>query len=334
MGVKKLWQIVSDFVFSNTNKDFLVFLFFLGLSGIFWLSLTLNETYEREFSIPVSVVDIPKNAVLTSDEVDTIKMTIRDKGIVLVAYQYGDYLNRLRIPFKNYTRNNGSGSVPASELQKLVYQNLVSSSKITACKPDKLEFFYNYGTHKKVPVRWSGRVIPEELYFISRVDYSPDSVTVYASDEKLDSINIIYTETLNYANFRDTLSITCQLAKLKGVKVVPDKVKINFYTDVLTEENIEGVPIQGINLPEGKVLRTPEGKVLRTFPAKVTVSFVTGVSVFRNLRPEDFTIVADYNEIKRHPSEKCRITLKNVPPGISRARLDVTLVDYLIENEP
>ena len=326
MGVKKLWQIVSDFVFSNTNRDFLVFLFFLGLSGIFWLSLTLNETYEREFAIPVSVVDIPKNAVLTSEEVDTIKMTIRDKGIVLVAYQYGDYLNRLRIPFKNYTRNNGSGSVPASELQKLVYQNLVSSSKITACKPDKLEFFYNYGTHKKVPVRWSGRVIPEELYFISRVDYSPDSVTVYASDEKLDSINIIYTETLNYAYFRDTLSITCQLAKLKGVKVVPDKVKINFYTDVLTEENIEGVPIQGINLPEGKVLRT--------FPAKVTVSFVTGVSVFRNLRPEDFTIVADYNEIKRHPSEKCRITLKNVPPGISRARLDVTLVDYLIENEP
>ena len=326
MGIKKWWQIVSDFVFSNTNRDFLVFLFFLGLSGIFWLSLTLNETYEREFSIPVSVVDIPKNAVLTSDEVDTIKMTIRDKGIVLVAYQYGDYLNRLRIPFKNYTRNNGSGSVPASELQKLVYQNLVSSSKITACKPDKLEFFYNYGTHKKVPVRWSGRVIPEELYFISRVDYSPDSVTVYASDEKLDSINIIYTETLNYANFRDTLTITCQLAKIKGVKVVPDKVKINFYTDVLTEENIEGVPIQGINLPEGKVLRT--------FPAKVTVSFVTGVSVFRNLRPEDFTIVADYNEIKRHPSEKCRITLKNVPPGISRARLDVTLVDYLIENEP
>ena len=326
MGIKKLWQIVSDFVFSNTNRDFLVFLFFLGLSGIFWLSLTLNDTYEREFAIPVSVVDIPKNAVLTSDEVDTIKMTIRDKGIVLVAYQYGDYLKRLRIPFKNYTRNNGSGSVPASELQKLVYQNLVSSSKITVCKPDKLEFFYNYGTNKKVPVRWSGRVIPEELYFISRVDYSPDSVTVYASDEKLDSINMVYTETLNYANFRDTLTITCNLAKMKGVKVVPDRVKINFYTDVLTEENIEGIPIQGINLPEGKVLRT--------FPAKVSVSFVTGVSVFRNLRPQDFTVVADYNEIKRHPSEKCRIALKNVPQGISRARLDVTLVDYLIENEP
>ena len=325
MSFIKVWQIIRDFLFSKANKEFLVFLFFLGLSGIFWLSLTLNETYERKFAIPVSVFDIPKNAVLTSEEVDTIKVTIRDKGIVLAAYQYGEYLSRLRIPFKNYTRNNGSGVVPAAELQKLVYKNLVSSSKIISSKPEKLEFFYNYGTNKKVPVRWSGRVIPEELYFISRVDYSPDSVTVYASDDKLDSINIIYTEALNYANFRDTLSITCQLAKLKGVKVVPDKVKINFYTDVLTEENIEGIPIQGINLPAGKVLRT--------FPAKVTVSFVTGVNVFRNLRPEDFTVVADYNEIQRHPSEKCRIVLKDVPPGISRARLEVSLVDYLIENE-
>ena len=275
MGFRLMWQRLRDFVFSNANREFLVFLFFLCLSGIFWLSLTLNDTYEREFAIPVSVVDIPKNAVLTSDEVDTVKMTIRDKGIILVAYQYGEYLNRLRIPFKNYTRNNGTGFIPASELQKLVYQQLVSSSKIIATKPEKLEFFYNYGTNKKVPVRWSGRVIPEELYFISRVDYLPDSVTVYASDEKLDSINMVYTETLNYANFRDTLSITCNLAKIKGVKVVPDRVKINFFTDVLTEENIEGVPIQGINLPEGKVLRT--------FPSKVNVSFVTGVSIFRNL---------------------------------------------------
>ena len=325
MGFRLMWQRLRDFVFSNANREFLVFLFFLCLSGIFWLSLTLNDTYEREFAIPVSVVDIPKNAVLTSEEVDTVKMTIRDKGIILVAYQYGEYLNRLRIPFKNYTRNNGSGFIPASELQKLVYQQLVSSSKIIATKPEKLEFFYNYGTNKKVPVRWSGRVIPEELYFISRVDYLPDSVTVYASDEKLDSINMVYTETLNYANFRDTLSITCNLAKIKGVKVVPDRVKINFFTDVLTEENIEGVPIQGINLPEGKVLRT--------FPRYAKVHFVAGVSQIRSLRAEDFMVVADFREIMVNHKEKCNLYLREVPRGVSRAVLETKQVDYLIEEE-
>ena len=176
-----------------------------------------------------------------------------------------------------------------------------------------------------MPVRWSGRVIPEELYFISRVEYSPDSVTVYASEEKLDSINMVYTEPLNYANFRDTLVVNCHLTRLKGVKMVPDHIKVSFFTDVLTEERIEGVPIKGINMPEGKILRT--------FPAKVTVSFVTGVSVYRNLRPEDFRVVADYQDIKQNPSEKCRIYLKDVPPGISRAKLETSLVDYLIESQ-
>lgn len=325
MSIGKLWQYIRNFLFSKINKELLIFLFFLALSSIFWLSLTLNETYEQEFAIPISIIDVPKNAVLTSDETDTVKMTIRDKGIILAAYHYGDYLKNIRIPFKNYTRNNGTGLVSAQDLQKMVYQHLLSGSKIISTKPEKLEFFYNYGTKKQVPVRWSGRVIPEELYFISRVEYSPDSVTVYASDEKLDSINMVYTEPLNYANFRDTLVVNCQLSKLKGVKMVPDRIKVSFLTDVLTEERIEGVPIKGINMPEGKTLRT--------FPAKVTVSFVTGVSIYRNLRPEDFNVVADYQEIKQNPSEKCRIYLKDVPPGISRTKLETNMVDYLIESQ-
>ena len=69
------------------------------------------------------------------------------------------------------------------------------------------------------------------------------------------------------------------------------------------------------------------------FPAKTSVSFVAGVSVYRNLKPEDFTIIVDYDEIRRNPSEKCRIYLKKVPPGISRAKLETTMVDYLIESQ-
>lgn len=289
------------------------------------MSLTLNDTYEQEFAVPVAVIEVPKNAVLTSDEVDTVKMTIRDKGIFLISYYYGDYLKNVRIHFRNHTHNNGTGSISAQDLQRIIYPRLFSTSKILSTKPEKLEFYYSYGTKKKVPLRWSGRVIPEELYFISRVEYSPDSVTIYASEEKLDSINMVYTEQLNYANFRDTLSVNCHLSKIKGVKMVPDHVRVNFFTDVLTEERIEGIPVQGINMPEGKVLRT--------FPAKVAVNFVTGVNVYRNLRAEDFTVVVDYNDIKKSPSEKCDIRLKEVPRGISRARLETNQVDYLIESQ-
>jgi hypothetical protein len=320
-----IWRLFRDFLFSRTNKELLIFVFFIALSGIFWLSMTLNETYEQEFSIPVTVVGVPKNVVLTSEETDTIRMTIRDKGITLAAYMYGDMLKNVKINFKPYAHNNGTGIVTTSELQKIVYQHLVSSSKIISTKPDKLEFFYNYGANKRVPVRWTGRVIPEDLYFISRVKYYPDSVDVYASQALLDSISVVYSEHLNYVNFRDTLVVNANLGKIKGVKMVPDHIKMEFFTDVLTEEKLDGIPVEGINMPPGKILRT--------FPMKVTVSFVTGVSVYRSLKPEDFTIVADYDEIAANPSEKCRIYIKKSPPGISRVHLNINEVDYLIEEQ-
>lgn len=320
-----IWRLFRDFLFSRTNKELLIFVFFIALSGIFWLSMTLNETYEQEFSIPVTVVGVPKNVVLTSEETDTIRMTIRDKGITLAAYMYGDMLKNVKINFKPYAHNNGTGIVTTSELQKIVYQHLVSSSKIISTKPDKLEFFYNYGANKRVPVRWTGRVIPEDLYFISRVKYYPDSVDVYASQALLDSISVVYSEHLNYVNFRDTLVVNANLEKIKGVKMVPDHIKMEFFTDVLTEEKLDGIPVEGINMPPGKILRT--------FPMKVKVSFVTGVSVYRSLKPEDFTIVADYDEIAANPSEKCRIYIKKSPPGISRVHLNINEVDYLIEEQ-
>ncbi|MBR4730585.1 MAG: YbbR-like domain-containing protein [Prevotella sp.] len=323
--MQKFWRVLKGLLLSKGNKEFLLFLSFLALSGVFWLFMTLNETYEREFSIPVTIANVPKNVVLTSDETDTVRMTIRDKGITLVTYMYGHGLRNIRINFSTYARNNGTGIISAAELQKLAYQQLANSSRITSVKPEKMEYYFNYGAKKRVPVRWSGRVIPDELYFISRVQYWPDSVDVYASTEKLDSITTMYTEQLNYANFRDTLFVNVHLSRSKGVKTVPDMVKVGFFTDVLTDEEIEGIPIQGINMPPGKVLRT--------FPSRVTVHFVAGASVYKNLTYEDFTVVADYKEMKASPSEKCRIYLKKAPPGISRARLSIDAVDYLIEEE-
>lgn len=325
--LRSILHTVRNFLFSTVNKEFLIFLFFLALSAIFWLMMTLNETYEREFEIPVRITNVPKNVVLTSDETDTIKVTLRDKGMVLLGYMYGEGLQRISLNFDSYSHSNENITVQVADLQRMLYQRLSASTKITTAKPDKVVFTFNYGLKKRVPVRWRGRVLPEHLYFISGVSYWPDSVDVYASKAKLDSIKVIYTENLHYANFRDTLSVSSKLQKIRGTKIMPDKVRVKFFTDVLTEESINDIPIVGINVPAGKVIRT--------FPAKVKVRLVTGVSRFRELKPADFTVVVDYNEIARQPSDKCYIYLKDIPKGISRATLETNQVDYLIEeNEP
>ncbi len=325
MGIKAIFEAIKTFLFSNLNKQFLIFVFFLLLSGIFWLTMTMNETYEKEIKVPIQVVGIPKNVVLTSANIDTITVSVRDKGWLIMAYLYGKQQGAVRINFKNYDKGHGKGTVPANDIKRLLEQVLEFSTKIITVKPERLSFTYNNGEHKRVPVRWAGRIMPDQLYFISQVVYTPDSVDIYASKHKLDSINTIYTEALNYVNFRDSLIVDCRLSHPNDVKVVPERVKIGFYTDVLTEETIDNVPIKCVNLPKGMILRT--------FPAKVKVHFVAGINLVKQLYPEDFVVEADYDEIKEAGSEKCNIYLRDVPEGVSRAKLSVKQVDYLLEKE-
>ena len=42
--LKSIYSIVRNSFFNIVNKEFLIFLFFLALSGAFWLLLALNDT--------------------------------------------------------------------------------------------------------------------------------------------------------------------------------------------------------------------------------------------------------------------------------------------------
>ena len=76
----EIGRFIKNFLFSIVNREFLIFLFFLIVSGTFWLLMALNETVEREFEVPVSLVGVPKDVVITTDIQDTRKGTPRGKG--------------------------------------------------------------------------------------------------------------------------------------------------------------------------------------------------------------------------------------------------------------
>lgn len=317
--------MVRNFLFSSANREFLTFFFFLVLSTIFWLMTALNETYEREIGVPAYLVNIPKNVVVTSDMEDTVRVTVRDKGFALLAYTYGEGIRPININFQSaITRQSGYGVVSSQELMKMINQRFSGSSKIVQVKPDRLDFHYNYGLSRQVSVKMSGHVVPGKSFYLARTRFWPEKVTVYGSKQALDSLRFVKTVPINITNFNDTVLRTVALETIKGVKIVPNTVRIGLYPDILTEENIE-VPITAINMPEGKVLRT--------FPQRVTVNFIVGASMFRSISPEQFAVVVDYNEIIDHPSDKCSIHLRETPQGVRNARLKMTHVDYLIEEQ-
>lgn len=316
---------VRNSLLAFANKKFLIFLFFLFLSTIFWLSIALNEIVEKEISVPIRLANVPQNAVITTPLPDTVRVTLRDKGFALLPYLYGDKLHSIAVNFSTYANKNGYiGQVPNSDIQKCILQSLYASTQITSIKPDKFEFYYNYGLSKKVSIRLKGTIRTASGYYLSQVRFYPERVTIYASKHLLDSIVHIYTKPLHITNMVDTIQQTVELQTIKGVKIVPNTVKLTLYPDILTEEAIE-VPITAVNMPQGKVLRT--------FPSRVKVLYSVGASRYRTVSANGFRVEVDYNEMQKNPSDKCTIVLKTFPLNISNARLETNQVDYLIEQQ-
>ena len=315
---------IRNFLFSTKNREFLIFLFFLVLSSGFWLMITLNEQYETEIEVPVKYVDVPGNVVMTGSNEEMLTVRVQDRRFVLLSY-LSNVLSPVKANFnKCASSENGVGLLRQAEIMKQLHANLFSSSKIVSVKPENIKFYYNYGERKKVPVEVSGKVAAAGSYYMSKVTYSPDSVTVYALRSHLDKIKCVHTVPLNYPSINDTLFVNAELEKIEGAKCVPNKVKIGFYTDILTEETFD-VPVKTINVPEGKLLRT--------FPMRVNVTFIVGASMVRTLNASQFEVVADYSEIEKDASDKCNLYIRKVPHGIKRPRLNLRKVDYIIEEE-
>lgn len=321
----QIFKVVGNFLFSSLNKEFLIFLFFLLLSGAFWLMMALNETYEEELKVPVRLVGMPRNAVMTDEPADTVKVTVRDKGFTLVTYKYGHWFRPLTFKFATYANEDqGHGAIPAADIIKQVQSQLYGSSKLLSVKPEKLDFYFTYGASKKVPIRFRGKISTSKSYYLAHTEFSPMMVTAYANKKVLDELKYVEIEPFNYRNLQDTIHQNVRLQKIRGVKLVPSTVRLSVYPDVLTEESIE-VPVSAVNMPAGMVLRT--------FPSRVTVRFTIGASQFRMIRPEQFNVVVDYQTLAENPSDKCTLQLRSVPSSVSKAKLELDKVDYLLEQQ-
>lgn len=319
------YQNIRVFLAKYLNKDFLIFMFFLVLSGSFWLMITLNDTYEKEIQVPLRMVGIPKNIVVTTAPSDTVRIVIRDKGFVLLGYSLAKTFVPLSVSFNSFAnKQTGHGYIPQTEIQKLMRQQLTGSTAITQIKADQLDFYFNYGRKKILKVQINGNIVAAKNYYLSHVEYSPEVVSVYANKQILDSLHVVQTEFLNIVNFDDTVTVKARLKTVKGMKVEPSVVTIKLYPDILTEESME-VPIITMN--------KPDNLIIRTFPPKVKVNFTVGASMYRYIKPTDFKVVVDYNEVARNPSDKCNIYLKGKPRDVSNARLELKQVDYLIEQQ-
>ncbi len=313
--LKRLW-----------TKQALTFLFFLVLSAIFWLFTTLNEDYREEMDVELRLVNVPENVVVTTDPPSHLRISVRDKGFRILSYRYRQERKPVTIDFSSVVgRGNSSGYVvlPASDLLKQVQAQFGSNAGIQILRPQQVEFYFNYGESKRVPLIVQGKFQPkDDTSILTMLHHEPDSVTVFARPSILDTITAAYTTSVFMDNLEDTTRVKVPLHRISGVKFEPAEVMLTLACDRLVEKTVQ-VPVQQVNFPADKQLRT--------FPARVSVTFQVGMGRYRSVSSEDFVLVVRYEEIVDRKSKRCKLAFKSLPDGVQHVRINPDEVDYVIE---
>lgn len=323
MSAVERFRKIKKFLKGSLTRNFWAFLFFLVLSAGFWLFLTLEDIYEVDIAVPVKLKNVPENVVITTPPPQEINIRVKDRGGQLLRYRYTHSLGSITIDFKDFDTRSGHVALLTSELTRNIIKRLQSSTSVVSFSPDTLEYFYNFGLNKSVPVKVCGNITADSLYCITGCTASPAIVKVYAAKGILDTLTAVYTEPLEQEGLSERKTINVSLAKIRGAKTVPDKVKATINVDQMTEKTLT-VRIDHTNFPAGKTLKT--------FPGIVSVVCQVGLKQYRDITADKFAIVISYDEVSENNTNRLRLSLKKKPEGISNVRIVPEEVEFIIED--
>jgi hypothetical protein len=321
-NVSLMWRKMKVFLFS---RDTFIFLFFLLISAVFWLIMSLNKTYEMRITIPLAYVNTPQDMEFTANLPTNIVVKVKDKGTVLLSYAQQNF-QPLTIDFNNYTSFHGqeTWSIPtASTFDKEVKELLNPTTQMLDFYPRSINIEKHALSQKRVPIVAQTELTYARQYYPSdSLRITPDSTTLYGYKETLDTIRCIYTERIEASNLNDTLQTTCALAIPANCKVSPQNVKVfapvEFYT-----EGKQVVPV--------RVLGVPKNLRVRTFPAEVEVTYMAGFSRFKSIIPADFTVTIQYNDLISSNQTTERLHLEQFPKYILKPKVRPEQVKWIIE---
>jgi hypothetical protein len=307
------------------SGDILIFAFFLAVSCGFWFLQKLEDTFESEVVFPIEIVEMPKGMVITSPLPKEIIVNVQDRGTNLFNFvRHSCEVEPIKIDFSLYDdgAQTNKVAIPTVDLQRVIQQQLPSSTQIMEMSPNKIEFHYNRGISKRLPVSFLGKVTTGMQHYLQDITFSPDSVTVYATSSILDTLQYAYIQSQEINGLTRTSKFEVGFTSISTMKMVPETVVMTAHIDYYTEQTMQ-IPIVGVDFPKGCVLKT--------FPAMANVKFWVKAAMLKRLKPENFVLGSTYEELLANTDQKLRLQLTSIPDGVSNVRIYPQEVDFLLE---
>lgn len=309
------------------NRKLVTFIACLVIATGFWFLSALSKDYAGQMSLPVIYTHIPTDKVVSNKLVDTVDVEVRTSGFRIVLYRLFRKAEPIRIDMRTVrsTRDEGYYYIATNTRLDRFSEQMGTGTRITKVIPDTIYFNFNKKVSKKVPVKLNASIsFKEEFQQKDSITLDPAFVTISGAPSVLDKINFIVTEKVTLKNLDDNVSRKIRLepgSYRNQLDLSVSHVRVEIPVAKFTEGSIE-LPVEVINLPPGYNIRT--------FPDKATVKYQVALSDFESIRPQMFTLIADYSKMKAETGAKLKLELVKSPANIRRARIIPDKVEFII----
>lgn len=315
-SIKKLFELLKG------GREWYILLFSLLLAFFIWLLHNLSQEYSVFLNYNVTINSNFEGRAQVAKSDDILILRGKTTGFYAIANKLSreniilEVDNKALIQVKNV---EDLFMINPDAIKSDIFRKLGNEVAVEFITTDVLTFDFPKVSSKKVPIDFKTTLSFKSQYMsVSAPIIRPDSVTVFANPEILESVRSVSTEMLTLKNISNNEQGMVNLICPVGVSLSEN----NIYYSISSSRYIE----KSILLPV-YVKNNYSDKKLLAIPSHVKISYRQSYNSQKNYEVEDFRCVIDYNKYLNSISSNVIPDIEKMPDGVFSVRLEPKFVE-------
>ena len=307
------------------KKQWKIFAFCVSVATVFWLLMTLSDSYTNEVKLPVQYKNIPTEKYLIKAPPAHISLQVKATGYEFLSGTDIAEDQSLVLDYKSFEMVK-EGSIekyywlPERNLGALS-QRLGRGKEIKAISTDSVSFKLDRIVERSKRIRLNKDIkFDSALFILSEPLIYPDSVHLRGAQSILRKMKSFPVSLLNEEVMGDNIDKDILLDTIPGIiGVSPDSIRLFIGVD----------PIQQFEITEKvRCFDCPDSVRLKLFPPEVKLTFHCGTKQFGQVFPGAFKLGFYYKDIQ-NGLEKLPIQLKSAPDFAQDLKIIPARLEYI-----
>ena len=304
-----------------------IFSLFLLCATTAWFISNLSESYTANTYFNLEYINVPDSLFFADNYKEEVQVKLNAGGFQLMRLNV--FRKKIQVDLSQLENKREKYFLRQSVFRKQIEGQLPNSLSLTEVGVLDTLFLDLYKLHtKEVPVVANSKVELKQNYVIEGgLKITPDTIKISGPKAEIDSIVKIEAETYDFENIAANFEaeVALQLPQeLSNTKFSANRVVLSGEVYRFSEK-ILTVSVDVINLPEGVEIRT--------FPNKVSILCKAKVDVLREVKPSDFSVIADFKDYVDENLPILKLKLAKKPQGVYGVKLKEDTVEFILNRQ-